>query len=259
MKHDYAINANFNIGKEGTDNVLKLNGIDITQRLKGYTGSDSININADNEISVADGGITTDKLADGAVTGDKLGDGAVLTNISDGSITRDKLSTDLKFFGSAPFIPQYHLGAIFPIALLRIGDVIYDEDGGKEIGTYYAHYILYSDLELELLINGCFTSNENLGAKFNLAKSKDFIKQHISNISDEDAEFCSEMTKFDVVYDSINKRLTYTPVIHATHDRANLYVNNTLIRNRDTCGFAYPYSFYISTEHSGSYLDRNCN
>lgn len=63
MNHDYAINSNFNIGKEGTDNVLKLNGIDITQRLKGYTGSDSIDIDTDNEISVADGGVTISKLA----------------------------------------------------------------------------------------------------------------------------------------------------------------------------------------------------
>lgn len=95
MKHDYAINANFNIGKEGTDNVLKLNGIDITQCLKGYTGSDSININADNEISVADGGITTDKLADGAVTADKITEGAVTGDkLAEGAVTTDKILND---------------------------------------------------------------------------------------------------------------------------------------------------------------------
>lgn len=106
MKHDYAINANFNIGKEGTDNVLKLNGIDITQRLKGYTGSDSININADNEISVADGGVTADKIADGAVTADKIAEGAVTgdklaegaiiaNNISDNVINGSKLNNNI--------------------------------------------------------------------------------------------------------------------------------------------------------------------
>ena len=247
MKQDYAINADYNIGDLSTNHSFLLNGKPIEG--KTYIGDETtIHVDDDtNVISVKDGGITSDKLVDGAVTADKIAEnavtadkiaeGAAVANILDGSITRNKLSTDLKFFPLSPSDTHYHLGAIFPIASLQTFDFIYNENSGNEIGFCRAHYILYSDLELELLINGCFTSNENLGAKFNLAKSKDFIKQQISNISDEDAEFCSDMTKFYVAYDSVNKRLIYNPVIHATHDRAALYVNNTLIRNRDAVRF----------------------
>lgn len=94
MKHGYAIDANFNIGKTGTTDTLKLNGSDVgggggTE----YYGSDSIEINDANVISVKDGGITSDKIADGAVTADKITDGAVTTNkIAENAITSDKIA-----------------------------------------------------------------------------------------------------------------------------------------------------------------------
>lgn len=63
MKHGYAIDANFNIGKTGTADTLKLNGSDVGGAGTEYYGSDSIEINDANVISVKDGGITSDKLS----------------------------------------------------------------------------------------------------------------------------------------------------------------------------------------------------
>lgn len=93
MNHDYAINANYNIGIIDGNNTLKLNGKDVTKVLKGYTGSDSINITNENVISVKDKGITTGKIADAAVTAGKIADNAVTTNkLADGVVTSDKLA-----------------------------------------------------------------------------------------------------------------------------------------------------------------------
>lgn len=48
-------------------------------------------------VSLADGGVTTDKLADDAVTADKLADNAVTSgNIADGAIAESDLSTEVK-------------------------------------------------------------------------------------------------------------------------------------------------------------------
>lgn len=93
MKHGYAIDANFNIGKTGTADTLKLNGSDVGGGGTEYYGSDSIEINDANVISVRDSGITSDKLADGTVTADKLADGAITTDkIADGAVTTDKIA-----------------------------------------------------------------------------------------------------------------------------------------------------------------------
>lgn len=99
MNHDYAINANYNIGIIDGNNTLKLNGKDVTKVLKGYTGSDSINVDTNNKISVANGGVTTDKLVDGAVTSDKLVDDAVTSDkLVDGAVTISKLAQDVLNF-----------------------------------------------------------------------------------------------------------------------------------------------------------------
>lgn len=106
MKHGYAIDANFNIGKTGTADTLKLNGSDVGGGGTEYYGSDSIEINDANVISVKDGGITSDKIADGAITTDKIADGAVTTDkiaenaitsgkIVDGAITGDKIASNI--------------------------------------------------------------------------------------------------------------------------------------------------------------------
>lgn len=64
MKHGYAIDANFNIGKTGTADTLKLNGSDVSGGGgTEYYGSDSIEINDANVISVKDSGITSNKLS----------------------------------------------------------------------------------------------------------------------------------------------------------------------------------------------------
>ena len=107
MKHGYAIDANFNIGKTGTADTLKLNGSDAGGGGGiEYYGSDSIEINNANVISVKDGGITSDKIADGAITTDKIADGAITTDkiaenaitgdkIVDGAITGDKIASNI--------------------------------------------------------------------------------------------------------------------------------------------------------------------
>lgn len=94
MKHGYAIDANFNIGKIGTADTLKLNGSDVGGGSE-YYGSDSIEINDANVISVKDGGITSDKIANEAITSDKLADNAVTADkIADDAVTTDKIADD---------------------------------------------------------------------------------------------------------------------------------------------------------------------
>lgn len=71
MKQDYAINADFNIGNTETSNKLKLNGVEIAGGGGEYTAGDGIDI-TNKVISIADGGVTADKIAPDAITVDKI-------------------------------------------------------------------------------------------------------------------------------------------------------------------------------------------
>lgn len=252
VKQDYAINADYNIGDLSTNHSLLLNGKPIEG--KTYIGDETtIHVDGDtNVISVKDCGITSDKLADGAVTADKIAEGAAVANILDGSITRNKLSTDLNNW-CAPAAPQASLRVNYPIATLKFIDSIYDNTNGALAGKGNFLYTLYSDFRLEFFADCYFTSNVNVDVKLNLAKTVDEIENIVGGSASQHAELYSDMTKFLVLYNTgpNGSYLPLFPNIHvATDMMCTVYVNGNSIRNRNSFQTAQPYTYYI-TSNSG--------
>lgn len=257
VKQDYAINADYNIGDLSTNHSLLLNGKPIEG--KTYLGDETtIHVDGDtNVISVKDGGITSDKLADGAVTADKIAEGAVVANILDGSITRNKLSTDLNNW-CAPSYPSASLHANYPIATLKFIDDIYNNSTGARAGKGNFLYTLYSDFRVEFFADCYFTSNVDVDVKLNLAKTVDEIENIVGSSASEHAELYSDMTKFLVEHKTgpEGSYLPLFPNIHvATDMMCAVYVNGNSIRNRNSFQGAQPYSYYIiSNPSESSYL-----
>lgn len=247
VKQDYAINADYNIGDLSTNHSLLLNGKPIEG--KTYLGDETtIHVDSDtNVISVKDGGITSDKLADGAVTADKIAEGAAVANILDGSITRNKLSTDLNNW-CAPSAPQGSLHTNYPIATLKFIDSIYDNTNGALAGKGNFLYTLYSDFRLEFFADCYFTSNVSVDVKLNLAKTVDEIENLIGGSASEHAELYSDMTKFLVIHNTgpAGSYLPLFPNVHVTTDTGcAVYVNGNNIRNRNSFQDTQPYTYYI--------------
>lgn len=257
VKQDYAINADYNIGDLSTNHSFLLNGKPIEG--KTYVGDETtIHVDDDtNVISVKDGGITSDKLADGAVTADKIADGAAVANILDGSITRNKLSTDLNTW-FIPSFPYASLRANYPIATLRFIDTLYNNSTGFATGKANFLYILYSDFRVEFFADCYFTSNVDIDVKLNLAKTVDDIENIVGGSASQHAELYSDMTKFLVIHNTSadGSYLPLFPNIHvATDMMCAVYVNGNSVRNRNSFQTTQPYSYYI-TSNSGeqSYL-----
>lgn len=257
MKHGYAIDANFNIGKTGTADTLKLNGSDVgggggTE----YYGSDSIEINDANVISVKNGGITSDKIAneaitsdkladkavtadkiaDGAVTGDKIAEGSIIANnISNNVINGSKLNNNIYY----PYYPIWNksatIGVIpaYKIKELSIQSRRFFNNNGGSIGECNYLFSLYSDSTVECDIRAQVYNNTRITSQpqelfLNISAEPDDVCFNLFE-SEEDKTLASNMTKIIANVDKKYGEETYSladsfPHITVTTNEASVYM-----------------------------------